>query len=103
MLLRKPSASGAKNLLSRFGYSLRMIRILSRSAALLLMAIAFAAPAFASEPEKGKAPGGATANPEANAINQRNPRVIHAGPGKPTVGDTYVPAGVAKEKKSGGH
>lgn len=94
---------GAKNLLSRFCYSLRMSPILFRSAALVLLAIAFATPAFASEPEKGKASGGATANPEANAINQRNPRVIHAGPGKPTVGDTYVPAGAAKEKKSGGH
>lgn len=77
--------------------------ILSRSAALVLLLLAATAPAFASEPEKGKAPGGATASPEANAINQRNPQVIHAGPGKPTVGDTYVPAGAAKDKKSGGH
>ncbi len=76
--------------------------ILSRTAALGLLLLAAAVPAFASEPDKGKAPGGATANPEANAINQRNPQVIHAGPGKPTVGDTYVPAGTAKDKKSGG-
>lgn len=74
-----------------------------RSAALVLLVLALAAPSFAAEPDKGKAPGGATANPEANAINQRNPQVIHAGPGKPTVGDTYVPAGGAKDKKSGGH
>lgn len=76
---------------------------LSRSAALAFLLLAMAVPAFASEPDKSKAPGGATANPEANAINQRNPQVIHVGPGKPTVGDTYVPAGAAKDKKSGGH
>jgi hypothetical protein len=73
----------------------------SRSAALLLLGLILAGPVSASEPEpKAKAAG----NPDANAINQRNPLVIHAGPGKPTVGDKYVPAGEAtKGKKSGGH
>lgn len=75
-----------------------------RSAALALLMVAISAPAFASgSGEKPKAPGGAATNPEAAPINQRNPQVIHAGPGKPTVGDTYAPAGAAKEKKSGGH
>ncbi|MFM8678543.1 MAG: hypothetical protein ACKOGH_02845 [Alphaproteobacteria bacterium] len=40
-------------------------------------------------------------NPEAKRINQGNPRVIHAGPGKPAVGAIHVPPSQAKkdEKK----
>ena len=77
-----------------------------RSAALLffVLALGLVTPALAEGDAKSKAPGAATANPEANAINQRNPHVIHAGPGKPTVGERHVPAGEAgKGKKSGGH
>jgi hypothetical protein len=75
-----------------------------RSAALVAMTLVLVSPAFAAGggDSKAKAPGAATANPEAAPINQRNPQVIHAGPGKPTVGAVHTPAG-GSEKKSGGH
>jgi hypothetical protein len=75
-----------------------------RSAALVAMTLVLASPAYASGGDsKAKAPGAATANPEAAPINQRNPQVIHAGPGKPTVGERYTPPAGGAEKKSGGH
>jgi hypothetical protein len=74
-----------------------------RSAALVAMTLVLASPVYASGGDsKAKAPGAATANPEAAPINQRNPQVIHVGPGKPTVGTVHAPAG-GGEKKSGGH
>jgi hypothetical protein len=74
-----------------------------RSAALVAMTLVLASPAYAAGGgDKAKAPGAATANPEAAPINQRNPQVIHAGPGKPTVGTVHTPPG-GGEKKSGGH
>lgn len=39
------------------------------------------------------------AHPEAEKINQANPRVMHAGPGVPLTGTVFVPPSVEKSKK----
>ena len=58
-------------------------------APLLLAALVAAGPASAADPvtkfELEKI------NPEAKKINDRNPLVIHAGPGVPTVGAKHEP------------
>lgn len=39
------------------------------------------------------------AHPEAEKINQANPRVMHAGPGVPLTGAVFVPPSAEKNKK----
>lgn len=39
------------------------------------------------------------AHPEAEKINQANPRVKHAGPGVPLTGSVFLPPSVEKSKK----
>lgn len=39
------------------------------------------------------------AHPEAEKINQANPRVMHAGPGVPLTGSVFLPPSVEKSKK----
>ena len=56
----------------------------------LLMALAgfAAAPAWANDPRPNTA--APKLSPEAEKLNQRNPHVYHAGPGRPLEGSVYV-------------
>jgi hypothetical protein len=52
--------------------------------------------AAADDPRANNAPP--KVNKEADELNTRNPRVFHAGPGKPLSGNTWVaPSSVAKK------
>ena len=47
-----------------------------------------AAPAWANDPRPHS--GAPKLNPDAEKLNQRNPNVFHAGPGRPLEGSVYV-------------
>jgi hypothetical protein len=47
-----------------------------------------ASPAFANDPRPNTA--APKVNPEAEKLNQRNPHVFHAGPGRPLEGSVYI-------------
>ena len=77
-----------------------MIRI----APFALAALLAAGPAFAADPVT-KFELEKKVNPEAKKINDRNPLVIHAGPGTPTVGAIHEPPtpGKGASAQGGGH
>jgi hypothetical protein len=55
---------------------------------LMAMASLAAAPAWANDPRPNS--GSPKLSPEAEKLNQRNPNVFHAGPGRPPEGSVYV-------------
>ena len=55
---------------------------------LMAMASLAAAPAWANDPRPNS--GAPKLSPEAEKLNQRNPNVYHAGPGRPPEGSVYV-------------
>ncbi len=64
------------------------MRLLVLFAALFLFA---AGPAFAQGAADPRPNSGAPkVNPESDKLNQRNPNVFHAGPGRPLEGSVYV-------------
>lgn len=52
--------------------------------------------AFAADPPPNR--GADRAHPDADKINQANPRVRHAGPGTPLTGSVFTPPSAAKGK-----
>jgi hypothetical protein len=72
---------------------------------LLLASAAPAAPARAADPVTKFEPD--KLNPEAKKVNERNPAVIHAGPGAPVAGQRYEPPKAGKGSPAvggaGGH
>jgi len=89
---------------------LSLVGMCGRVAATLVlpMMLAMVSPALAAEGEHegGGAPPpvDTSTNPEAIALNAKNPLAIHAGPGKPNVGSIYLApslSGKDKGKKSG--
>jgi hypothetical protein len=55
---------------------------------LMALAAFAASPAFANDPRPNS--GAPKLSPEAEKLNQRNPHVFHAGPGRPLEGSVYV-------------
>jgi hypothetical protein len=53
-----------------------------------VMAAVWTVPAWAADPRPNTAPP--KVNVEAEKLNQRNPHVFHAGPGRPLEGSVYV-------------
>jgi hypothetical protein len=66
-------------------------------AGLLALGVA-AADARAEDPRPNSAPP--KVNKDADNINAANPRVFHAGPGKPLQGTIWVPPAVAAAEKA---
>ncbi len=76
--------------------------------ALVLVAISLlaSAPAWAEDTRPNSSPP--KVNKDADTINAANPRVFHAGPGKPLQGTVWTPPSAAKpakkdDKAAGGH
>ena len=75
--------------------------------AVFAFALVLAAPARAEDPRPNSSPP--KVNKDADNINASNPRVFHAGPGKPLQGSVWVPPSAAAAAKkndkaaSGGH
>jgi len=82
---------------------LRRLALLATLAA--LADVAPAAPSLAADPVTKFEPD--KLNPEAKKINERNPKVIHGGPGNPVVGQRYEPPKAGKGSPAvggaGGH
>jgi hypothetical protein len=55
---------------------------------LMAAACLAAVPAWANDPRPNS--GAPKLSPEAEKLNQRNPHVFHAGPGRPLEGSVYV-------------
>ncbi len=77
-----------------------------RRAALIAIALLAAGPALAEDPRPNSSPP--KVNKDADTINAANPRVFHAGPGKPLQGNVWTPPSAAKpakkdDKAAGGH
>ncbi len=67
-------------------------------------ALALAGPALAEDPRPNSSPP--KVNKDADNINASNPRVFHAGPGKPLQGGVWVPPSAAPKPTKpaeGGH
>lgn len=71
------------------------------------MVVIAVSPASAADGGSGAAappPVNTNLNPEAVTLNLKNPLAVHAGPGKPNVGNVYLPpslSGKDKKAKSG--
>lgn len=68
-----------------------------RVAFAVLAALTAAAPAFAEDPRPNSSPP--KVNKDADNINASNPRVFHAGPGKPLQGTVWTPPSAAAAAK----
>ncbi len=67
-------------------------------AAFAVLALAFGAvPALAEDPRPNSSPP--KVNKDADNINASNPRVFHAGPGKPLQGTVWTPPSAAAAAK----
>jgi hypothetical protein len=74
--------------------------------AALLWGVAIAVSSASAADGGGAAPPpvNTNLNPEAVTLNLKNPLAVHAGPGKPNVGNVYLPpslSGKDKKAKSG--
>ncbi|MBL8807775.1 MAG: hypothetical protein JNN22_13095 [Rhodospirillales bacterium] len=73
---------------------------------LFALCLLAAAPALAEDTRPNSSPP--KVNKDADTINAANPRVFHAGPGKPLQGSVWTPPSAAKpakkdDKAAGGH